>query len=306
MHSHSLEPWEHEHNFSMPNKKGERRTRYVLLLTALTMVVEIIAGLLYGSVALLADGLHMGTHVVAFAVTLFAYYYARLNENNSAFTFGTGKVGVLGGFASAVILAVVALVMAIESLQRLIEPREIIFDSAIIVACIGLLINVVCAFLLKDDHSHSHGEHHHDHNLRAAYLHVLADALTSVLAIVALVAGKYWGWLWMDAAMGIVGAAVILRWSYGLLKETSPILLDNSISNEKVQSVRRSIEEDDDNRVTDLHIWRISAQHYAAAISIVTRDPKSAEHYKDLLKGYPEVVHITVETYKYISMGENS
>jgi len=203
MHVHTLENWQHSHDFSVKNEKGEQRTQYVLILTAITMVVEIIAGSIYGSMALLADGWHMGTHVAAFMIALFAYRYARKHANNPAYAFGTGKVNVLGGFASAIALAVVALVMLIESLQRIVDPQTIHFNEAIFVASIGLFINVLSAFLLKDDHTHSHHHdhehhHHHDHNLRAAYLHVLADAMTSLLAIVALLSGKYLGRNWLD------------------------------------------------------------------------------------------------------------
>jgi cation diffusion facilitator family transporter len=199
------------------------------------MVAEIIAGSVFGSMALLADGWHMGTHVAAFLITIYAYRYARIHARDPSYTFGTGKVGVLGGFASAVALAVVALVMLVESLHRIIEPQSIQFNAAMGVAAIGLFINIMSAFLLKEDHTHHHRhDHHHDHNLKAAYLHVLADALTSLLAIVALLAGKYFGWNWLDPIMGIVGAIIITRWSYELLKKTSPVLLDGSID-EKYQ-----------------------------------------------------------------------
>lgn len=277
MHEHPLEKWQHKHDFAVKNKKGERRTLYVLILTAITMVVEIIAGSVYGSMALLADGWHMGTHVAAFMITIFAYRFSRKHADNPAFAFGTGKVNVLGGFASAVALAVVALVMLIESLNRIVDPHVIAFNQAIAVACIGLFINLVSAFLLKDDHSHHHHghghEHHHDHNLRAAYLHVLADAMTSVLAIIALVSGKYLGWNWLDPVMGIVGAFIITRWSYGLLKQTAPILLDGSIEEKYQRAVRETIEKDADNLITDIHIWKVGANHYAAIISLVTHSP---------------------------------
>ncbi len=298
MHTHTLENWQHSHDFSVKNEKGERRTKYVLILTAITMIVEILAGSIFGSMALLADGWHMGTHVAAFMITIFAYRYARKHADNPAYAFGTGKVSVLGGFASAVALAVVALVMLIESLQRIIDPHTIQFNEAIAVASLGLLVNVISAFLLKDDHHHhDHGDHHHhhDHNLRAAYLHVLADALTSLLAIIALVSGKYFGWDWLDPIMGIVGAVIITRWSYGLLKQTSPILLDGSIEQEYQSAITEAIEKDADNRITDIHIWRVGANHYAAIISLVTHFPKSAEYYKDLLSGFHKLSHTTIE-----------
>jgi len=300
MHADTLENWQHSHDFSVKNEKGEKRTQYVLILTAVTMVVEIIAGSVYGSMALLADGWHMGTHVAAFMIALFAYSYARKHENNPAYTFGTGKVNVLGGFASAIALAVVALVMLIESLQRIVNPQTIHFNQAIIVAGIGLFINVVSAFLLKDDYSHAHHNerdhhHYHDHNLRAAYLHVLADAMTSVLAIVALVLGKFWGWIWLDPIMGIVGAIIITRWSYGLLKQTSPILMDASIEAEYQKEIKETIESDSDNRISDIHIWKVGANHYAAIIALVTHYPNSTEYYKRLLKNFSKVSHITIE-----------
>ncbi len=300
MHIHTLENWQHSHDFSVKNDKGEQRTKYVLILTAITMIVEIIAGSVFGSMALLADGWHMGTHVAAFMITIFAYRYARKHANNPAYAFGTGKVSVLGGFASAVALAVVALVMLIESMQRIIEPHAIQFNEAIAVACLGLFINVISAFLLKDDHHHhDHGDHHHhhhhDHNLRAAYLHVLADALTSLLAIIALVSGKYFGWDWLDPIMGIVGAVIITRWSYGLLKQTGPILLDGSIEETYQAAVKETIEKDSDNQISDIHIWKVGANHYAAIISLVTHFPKSTEYYKELLNDFHKLSHITIE-----------
>ena len=293
MHVHTLEHWEHNHNFSTQNEKGEQRTQYVLMLTAVTMVAEIIAGSVYGSMALLADGWHMGTHVAAFFITIYAYRYARKYENNPAFTFGTGKVTVLGGFSSAVALAVVALVMVVESLERIMNPETIHFNQAIAVAGIGLFVNIISAFMLRDEHSHSH--HHHDHNLRAAYMHVLADAMTSLLAILALMAGKYIGWSWLDPVMGIVGAAVITRWAYGLLKETGPILLDASIEKDYQQAIQEAIENDADNRVSDIHVWKVGANHYAAIISLVTHFPNTMDHYKTLLRDFHKLSHITIE-----------
>ena len=300
MHVQSLKNLQHNHDFSVANKKGERRTLYVLILTAVTMIVEIIAGSIYGSMALLADGWHMGTHVAAFMIAIFAYRYARKHANDPVYAFGTGKVSVLGGFASAVALSVVALVMLLESLQRIIDPHTIHFNEAILVATLGLIINVISAFLLKDDHHHHEHDHtdhnhHHDHNLKAAYMHVLADALTSLLAIIALVMGKYFGWNWLDPIMGIVGAIIITRWSYGLMKQTSPILLDGSIDENYQTAIKQAIENDSDNRIADIHIWKVSANHYAAIIAIVTHFPKSAEHYKDLLSDFHKISHITIE-----------
>jgi cation diffusion facilitator family transporter len=296
--------WRHSHDFAFINERGERRTRLVLALTAVTMVVEIIAGSMFGSMALLADGWHMGTHVAAFMIALFAYGYARRYADSPDYAFGAGKVIVLGGFASAIALAVVALVMLIESLQRIIHPQAIHFNEAIAVAMIGLTINIISALLLKDhhhhhdddhDHEHEHEHEHHDHNLRAAYMHVLADALTSVLAIIALVCGKYYGWNWLDPIMGIVGAAIITRWSFGLLMQTGPILLDASIEPDYRDAIEKTIENDADNHITDLHVWKISANHYAAIISLVTHAPRPADHYKNLLGDFHRLAHVTIE-----------
>ncbi len=310
MHTHTLDQWQHSHDFTIDNQQGERMAFYVLLLTAITMVVEIVAGTIYGSMALLADGWHMGTHVAAFLITIFAYRYARAHANSPEYAFGTGKVGVLGGFASAVSLAVVALMMLLESVQRIFSPHAIQFDEAIMVAVIGLVVNIISVFLLKDDHHHhhhhghdhghhhDHHDHHHheDHNLKAAYMHVIADAFTSLLAIVALLSGKYYGWAWMDPIMGIVGSIIIARWAYGLMRETSPVLLDGSIGQDRLEEIRAAIESDGDNRIADMHIWRVSAHHYAAIITIVTHFPKEVEHYRALLEDFDQLKHLTIET----------
>ncbi|RPJ70129.1 MAG: cation transporter, partial [Desulfobacteraceae bacterium] len=232
MHKHTLHRWQHTHRFLPENAHGERATYRVIALTLAMMVVEISAGVAFGSMALLADGWHMGTHAVALGITALAYHFARRHADNPRFSFGTGKVGELGGFASAVVLAVIALIMAVESVQRLLSPLPIRFNEAIAVAVIGLVVNLVSAFMLRDRHRHSHGAgpaHHHDHNLKAAYLHVIADALTSLLAIVALATGKIFGWVWMDPLMGIAGAVIITRWSYGLMKDTGKVLLDRDV-----------------------------------------------------------------------------
>jgi cation diffusion facilitator family transporter len=300
MHKHSLARWEHSHDFAFIHEKGEARTKQVLIITAITMVAEIIAGSVFGSMALLADGWHMGTHAGAFAITIFAYHYSRKHSDNSDFTFGTGKVSVLGGYSSAIALAVIALFIGAESVQRLIAPHEIRFNEAIAVAVLGLIVNLFCAFLLHGNHTHrhEHGDdhvHHHDHNLRGAYLHVLADALTSVLAIFALTFGKIFGWFWLDPLMGIVGALVITRWAYGLLKDTSSILLDRNIEKGQIELIRQRVEADSDNRVSDLHVWKVGPVDYAAVISIVTHYPQPTEHYKELLKEFRELSHLTVE-----------
>jgi cation diffusion facilitator family transporter len=300
MHTHTLGLLKHEHNFATINKKGERRTKQVFILTFLTMILEIGAGTVFGSMALLADGWHMGTHVAAFMITLIAYRYSRIHANDQTFAFSAAKVGVLGGYTSSVVLGVVALIMLVESGQRLVYPHTIHFNEAIAVAGFGLLINLLCALLLKDSHHHDH-EHHHDHNLKAAYLHVLADALTSVLAIVALALGKYYAWNWLDPAMGMVGALIISQWSYGLMKETSPVLTDESIALKYKLAIKELIESDADNRISDLHIWRVGPCHFAIIISLVSHNPKTPEYYKALLKsfeGINKLSHITVEVHK--------
>ncbi|MGZ8199695.1 MAG: CDF family Co(II)/Ni(II) efflux transporter DmeF [Methylosarcina sp.] len=305
MHARTLSLLQHDHNFAVINKKAERRTWAVLILTFITMAVEVGAGVYFGSMALLADGWHMGTHVAAFMITIFAYRYSRAHAHDQTFAFSSGKVGVLGAFASSVALSVVALLMIIESVQRILHPHIIHFNEAIAIAGFGLFINLISALLLRDrhrhdhnhrhEHGHGHGHGHHDHNLKAAYVHVIADALTSVLAIIALVLGKYYGWRWLDPAMGIVGALIITRWAYLLLKETSPILLDESIDAAYSNAIIEKIESDADNRIADLHIWRVAPNHFAVIISLVTHYPQSPEYYKALLKDFRKLSHITVE-----------
>ncbi|MGF1590229.1 MAG: CDF family Co(II)/Ni(II) efflux transporter DmeF [Pleurocapsa sp.] len=296
MHIHLLEQWQHSHDFSVDHHHAERNTKIVMVLTALTMVAEIVAGIMFGSMALLADGWHMSTHVAAFGITVFAYQYARTHAHNPKYSFGTGKVGVLGGFASAVGLAVISLVMGIESIVRFFQPQTILFDQAIAVAVIGLVVNLASAFLLQNHHDHSReGDHHQDHNLRAAYFHVLADALTSILAIIALVAGKFLGWVWLDAVMGLVGMVVIAKWSYGLMGDTASILLDGSVKKQVKLDIISIIEADADNRVTDLHVWKVSPHHLAATISLVTHYPQSPEYYKSLLQSISALAHVIVE-----------
>jgi cation diffusion facilitator family transporter len=298
MHIHNLEEWQHSHNFLVDRHQAERKTQMVIALTAITMIAEIVAGTIFGSMALLADGWHMATHIAAFGITLFAYQYARRYVNDPKYTFGTGKVSTLGGFASAVALAVVACVMVVESIGRLLQPEAIQFNEAIIVAVIGLVVNLVSALLLEDHHDHDHDDHHHhDNNLRAAYFHVLADALTSILAIFALFAGKFLGWIWMDAAMGMIGAIVIVKWSYNLLRETSALLLDGAIDKQTKLDIINRIEKDADNRVVDLHVWHLSEEHLAATISLVTHYPQEPEYYKTLLDPISSLSHVLVEVH---------
>ncbi|PTO79787.1 CDF family Co(II)/Ni(II) efflux transporter DmeF [Vibrio splendidus] len=315
-------PTRHQHNFSSHNQQGEKRTFYVLLLTIITMVVEIVAGTIYGSMALLADGWHMGTHAAAFGITLFAYRYAKKHAESERFSFGTGKVSVLGGYTSAIALGIVALLMLVESVHRLFNPQAIQFNEAIIVACIGLTVNVVSMFLLGDhhhdhghehghnhsknhghshshdhdsDHGHKHGEHHHDHNLRAAYMHVLADTLTSLLAIVALLFGKFYGWNWLDAAMGMVGAFVIAKWTMNLMKQTSPILLDENIDQDYRDSVTETLMPY--ASVTDFHMWKVSGHHYSAAITLESNSDKTVSEYKQMLAKFDKINHLTLEVH---------
>jgi len=302
MHTHTLEKWQHPHRFHNENRSAERNTMKVIWLTLVMMVIEIVAGWMYGSMALLADGWHMGTHFFALGITAFAYYYARKHADNPDYSFGTGKVAVLGGFTSAIVLAMVALLVAVESLQRLVRPEGIRFDEALLVAVIGLIVNLISALLLHGG-SHAHTDcddahhHHHDHNLKAAYLHVLADALTSVLAIVALLAGRQLGWVWLDPVMGVVGALVISRWAYGLLRDTSRILLDRDGCGETSARIHTLIEADGDNRIADLHLWKLSSNQMAAILSVVTHHPKPPGYYKALLEELNNLHHLTVEVH---------
>lgn len=289
--------WNHAHSFELDNQHKAKKVQTVFWLTTVVMVLEIIAGTLTGSMALLADGWHMGTHSAAFALTLFVYWYAKKHAHNRDFSFGTGKVNYLGGFASAITLAIVALMMIIESVQRLITPLNIHFNQAILVAIIGLAVNIVSVVLLSDDHHHH--EHHQDHNMRAAYMHVLADTLTSVLAIVALISGKYFGLIWMDALMGIVGAVIILRWSYGLLKESSSVLLDKTINQFALTEIAECLKSANETMINDLHVWKIAQNYQAIIISVVSKNPLQVSEYKHLLKQYlPARSHITIEVNK--------
>ncbi len=288
------------HDFLHGQEHGERRVYMVLGLTLVTMVVEIIAGLVFNSMALTADGWHMGTHAAAFGITIFAYRYARRHASNPRFSFGTGKVSVLGGFASAIALGVVALLMAAESMHRLIDPRDIRFNEAIIVAVVGLAVNLASALLLKEDHHHQHGHHHahghhHDHNLKAAYFHVLADALTSVTAIIALTLGRFFGWVILDPIMGIVGSLIIARWAFGLLKDTSGILLDGSVGEEARKAICAAVEDHSDCRITDLHVWAVAPGHLAVILAVESRTFCTPEDIKTLLSGIPHLLHVNVE-----------
>jgi len=300
MHHRELQAWQHHHSFGTNVRaQGERRTRWVVALTLAMMALEIAAGTAFGSMALLADGWHMGTHAAALSVAAFAYVYSRRHASDRRYSFGTGKVGALAGFASAVGLAVVAVLVFGESALRLATPVTIRFDEAIAVACLGLAVNVACALLLREEHDETlFAEHqHHDHNLRSAYLHVLADALTSVLAIGALTIGKLFGWTWMDPVTGLAGSIVIARWSYGLLRDTGRVLLDAELPDERCAEIQAAIESDADNRVADLHIWRVGPRHLATIVSVVTHEPREPDHYKRLLASQHDLVHVTVEVH---------
>lgn len=306
-------PWEHSHTFGQDRRRpGESRTLLVIALTGVMMVVEIVAGIMYGSMALLADGLHMASHAAALSINALAYVYARRHANDARFSFGTGKVNTLGGYTGAVLLAGFALVMVWESIERLISPTAISFNEAIFVAVLGLIVNGVSVLILGEhhhpeessdiateleEHGHYHDHHHHDHNLISAYLHVLADALTSLLAIFALLAAKYFGLVWADPAMGIVGAILVGRWSLGLLHTTSVVLLDREGPDDLRAVIRDRIEAVDDNRVTDLHLWAVGPRMYSAIVGVVTPNPRAPEAYKRLLPAGLGLVHLAVEVH---------
>ncbi len=300
-----------DHTFGQERRRpGEARTLIVVILTAATMVLEIASGMAYGSMALLADGLHMASHAAALGISMFAYVYARRHAGDTRFSFGTGKVNSLAGFTGAILLAVFALAMAWESTDRLISPVAIAFNQAIIVAIVGLAVNGLSVAILghgheddfpeqEHDHEHDHDApghaRKHDHNLRAAYLHVLADALTSVLAIVALVSGKYFGLFWLDPVMGIVGAAMVARWSVGLLLATSRVLLDHQGPADLQDFIRSRIGREEGTTVADLHVWQIGPGIYSAAITVVAAEPRPVSEYRERLLGRHGLVHLTVE-----------
>ena len=304
MHRSNRSPFQHSHDFAHDSSQAERRTRAVIAITVAMMLLEITAGVMSHSMALLADGWHMSTHAIAFIMAAVAYHFTRRHSADVRFSFGTGKVGVLGGFASAIVLAVIALLMAGESVHRLFAPLSIHFNEAIGIASLGLAVNLICAFLLKGDphhhHGHAHGSaHNHDHdlNLRAAYVHVLADAFTSVLAITALTSGKFFGWSWLDPVVGIVGSGVVFSWAYMLLRDTGMVLLDvTPDTSDLPEEIRRAVESDGDSIVTDLHVWQVGSGKFAAIVSIVAHEPRTCETYRALLREHAELVHVTIET----------
>lgn len=292
--------WRHSHSYSADSTLAERRTRLVIVLTASMMIAEIAAGSWFGSMALLADGWHMGTHVAAFVIAAAAYRLERHYAKDHRFSFGTGKFAILGGYTSAILLGGIALLMASESVQRLFQPATIHFEQAMGVAAVGLLVNLVCAVLLRGAthpaHAHGHGHHHHDPNLRSAYVHVLADALTSITAIVALAGGRWFGWNWLDPVMGLLGSAIVAWWAVGLLRSTGGVLLDRTpASSDLPEEIRKTVERDGQT-MTDLHVWQVAAGRYAAIVSVAGAEPKSTDEYRALLSEHEELVHLTVET----------
>ena len=323
MHTESIENWQHTHIFGQDKiRAGEQRTLIVIIITALMMVVEIVTGLIFGSMALFADGIHMGSHMVGLGISFLAYIYARKHAHDQVYSFGTGKVNALAGYSSAIFLVIIALFMGYESIHRFIFPTSIEYNQAILVAVLGLLVNGASMLILgerghthtskgglnniHDDHVHGHDsdEHEHanlthargaDHNLKAAYLHVLTDAMTSVLAIVALLGAKYFKLNWMDPSMGIVGAVLVIRWSYGLLQGTMKVLLDHQITSDVQKKIITLLEGYKDTKVSDMHIWSIGPGIYSVEISLVTSFPESPEIYKNLIPHDTGVVHSTVE-----------
>jgi cation diffusion facilitator family transporter len=312
MHTHNLSNWSHDHIFDTGNQAAERGTRLVMWITAAMMVVEISAGWWYNSMALLADGWHMSSHAVAIGLSAFAYAAARKYAHDTRFAFGTWKIEVLGGFASAIFLLGVATLMVFSSVERIISPQPIHYQEAVVIAVLGLVVNLVCALILgkahdHHDHGHDHGhdhdhhdhEHHHDLNLRSAYLHVIADAATSVLAIIALIGGWMYGWSWLDPVMGIVGAALVAKWAKGLLTETGKVLLDREMDHPVVEEIREVVEtgpDAGDTRISDLHVWRVGKGAYSCAISVVTHDPTlTPARIRQDLSIHEEIVHTTIE-----------
>jgi cation diffusion facilitator family transporter len=304
---HDLSGWQHNHAYDAGNLAGERRTWIVVAITAATMVAEIVAGFLTGSMALLADGWHMATHVVALSIAGLAFLLARRWARDERFAFGTWKIEVLGAFSSALLLAVVALAVILESAHRLFVPTSVDFAPALVVAGIGLVVNLVCAWVLADrgggpghEHHHDHHDHGHEHgahdlNMRSAYAHVLTDAFTSVLAIVALAAGLWLGWMWLDPVMGLVGAGVIAWWAKGLLADSARVLLDREMEEPLVGRIRSAIESDGDAEIADLHVWRVGRASHAAVLTVVANDPLAPDAYRARLGSIASLMHVSVE-----------
>jgi cation diffusion facilitator family transporter len=313
MHTHDLSPWMHDHVFDTQNHAAERGTRRVMWITAGMMLVEIVAGWWFNSMALLADGFHMSSHALAIGLSAFAYSAARRYARDPRFAFGTWKIEVLGGFASAILLLGVVAVMVFGSVERLFSPQPIHYREAIIVAAVGLIVNILCAVILGGAHGHDHpgenghthgdrGEHHHDLNLRSAYVHVIADAATSVLAIIALAGGWMYGWSWLDPVMGIVGAVLIAVWAKNLLTATGTVLLDREMDHAVVGEIRQAVEPglgSGDTRITDLHVWRVGKQSYSCALTVVTHDSAlTSKQIRQQLAQHAEIVHATIEIHQ--------
>jgi cation diffusion facilitator family transporter len=308
MHINDLSAWTHEHVFDTGNPLAERGTRTVMWITAVMMVIEIAAGWWYNSMALLADGWHMSSHAVAIGLSAFAYSAARKYARDPRFAFGTWKIEVLGGFASAIFLLGVVALMVFSSVERLFAPQPIHYQEAIVIAVVGLVVNLVSALILGHAHDHHHDheyhhdhghEHHHDLNLKSAYLHVMADAATSVLAIAALAGGWMYGWSWLDPVMGIVGAAVVANWAKSLLGQTGKVLLDREMDHPVVQEIREVVEtgpEAGETRIADLHVWRVGKGAYSCALSLVTHDGAlTPAKVRERLAIHEEIVHSTIE-----------
>jgi cation diffusion facilitator family transporter len=306
MHNEQIELWQHQHVFNVDKKAIEQRTLMVVIITFLTMIAEILFGWISNSMALLADGWHMGTHAFAIGISLIAYIAARKYAKDETFTFGTWKIEILGAYTSAIVLGLVGLIMIYSSGERMIHPLPIHYNQALFVAILGLSINLVCAVILNNGgHAHEHERHHHgadehfhhhdDLNLKSAYLHVVADALTSVLAIAALLGAKYFAVNWLDPLMGMVGAGLIIRWSFSLLKDTGGILLERETDHQIVDEIKKEIESDGDSKICDLHIWKVAQNKYACIVSLVTARNYSIEEYKVRLNKMHKLAHVTIE-----------
>ena len=311
MNSDDLSDWTHDHAFDSNSEVAERSTRLVMWITVVTMFVEILAGWAFNSMSLLADGWHMSSHALAIGLSAMAYAAARTYANDPRFAFGTWKIEILAGFASALFLLGVALTMVIGSLERLISPQAIQFEEAIIVGVLGLAVNLVCAYILghahhQHDHAHDHPHpahehhpHHHDLNLKSAYFHVVADAFTSVLAIVALVGGWLYGWAWLDPVMGIVGAVLVALWAKSLILETAKVLLDREMDHPVVQEIKDAVQADGQTRVTDLHVWRVGKKVYSCALTAVTQDAQlTPKTLRERLAVHEEIIHSTIELHQ--------
>ncbi|MDA3834859.1 MAG: CDF family Co(II)/Ni(II) efflux transporter DmeF [Spirochaetales bacterium] len=298
MHRLSRQDLTHTHRFDPCTKANERKTMAVIILTFITMGVEITTGILTGSMALLADGWHMGTHAFALGITWFAYIMARRYTRTDVFSFGTGKFGILAGYTSALFLGITAIYMIVESIRRFLNPVSIGFNEAIIVAIIGLVVNIISVWVLQGDNHHHDHDHHHDHNLKAAHLHVLADALTSILAISALLAGKYLGLSFLDPVMGIVGGLLIGKWAWGLLKSSGFILLDGNHDPQIQKAINAAIEIDQDAKIIDLHVWKLSSNSLGAIITLVAKAPDSAAAYHQRLQHIHHLDHVTIEIHR--------